>query len=185
MDIIAVNIDEIQNKIKNWAKADIATAKAINDAMKQAKTAASKYTREKYTIKAKAIRRYEKVDNASPNKLIAKINYRASMTNLVNYKVTPSKPNALSGKIGAKLKASVQKGSSKAYHPSFVVSGGKVKASGGLVMRRWGNDNKLAPVYGPSISMLMNNDDSKKVFTKKAEEAYARRMIYWLDKELR
>lgn len=183
METISVNLDEIQDKIASWKRVDYAASRSINDAMAKAKTAASKHTRSKYTLKAKAIRRYENVSKASPSNLIAKITYRGDMTNLINYSIRPAKP--MNGKVGTRLKAAVKKGSSKAYHPSFVVSGGKVKVAGGLVMRRWGDDNKIAPVYGPSISMLMNNDDSKKAFTDVASDTYERRIVYWMDRELK
>lgn len=173
--MIDVNIDEIIDKIPNYEKALKVSQRSLTDAVKKAKTAVSKDVRSRYTVSAGRVREAEKV-KSSPTS--ATVTYKSRMVNMINFKVTPKKPTNGKGRI---LRAGAKKGSMATYKRAFIQ-----QVNGFGVWRRTTDKSKpIAPVYGPAISQLMNNDNTKQVFTDVAAENYEKRLEYHMMRAMR
>lgn len=176
--MLEVNVDEIIKKIPNYEKGLQVCQRSLNDAIGKAKTAASKATRSKYSITASRIREAESVKKASTSRLNSTVVYKSRMINMINYKVTPKKP--MNGK-GKQLKAGVKKGGLTVYKKAFVQA-----VNGFGVWRRTTNKRMpIAPIYGPAVSHLMNNDDTKKAFNDMAEKTYLSRFEHHMNRAMK
>lgn len=127
-----------------------ATSRALNRALQEGRTAATREVTRRYTVKAKEVRPTFKMHKASNSNLEADLTSTGENLPLSSFSHRPSTDTT--GAARKQVRVGVKKGGLKPLGQAFIHKG--------RVMQRLGQSRlPVEQKYGPAVPVILNNDE--------------------------
>lgn len=176
-------MEELREKLGNLeGKTETAMYRAINRAVKKARTQVDRKTREEYFMKREFIFKSLDVDYARKGKLSAFIRSKGGAIPLSEFKTTPKKPTPKRKKaIGVSVK---RDGGTKYLDKDpkafiAILKGDKVVAE-----RTSGHRGPLRGLFGPAVPSVVKNEKVMSAVKEEAQKELAKRLAHHISQTL-
>lgn len=184
LDIDIKGIEGLKKKLKKLGdKAPTAMYRAINDAVKKARTEMDRNTRAEYYMKRKFILETLKIDKAHKGKLSAFIRSRGGAIPLSEFKTNPTKPSPgrrlpIKARVKRNGAAKPLKGKEEGDPKAFIATFNGEKA---VVERKSDGRGPLNTLYGPAVPSVMKNEKIMSGVNEEAQKRLAQRLDHHIE----
>ena len=169
---VKTEFDDVMRSLKGLERSiERAGARALNDAIKQVRTATVRETAEEMNVTQRAVRKAFVIQRATPTRLVASL--VTSKGSIPLHSVKGSRVTKRQGAKGA------YGGKTHHHQKGF----GRTKY-GKVFFRRKGQSRKpIEVLHGPSVKVSLMKESTGLV--KLGQDAFIRRMSYHMDRELK